>query len=177
MNKKLWILAGVIALPLIAGGVYFLRPQLLPPALQPTDQTKEIRGTVVDFGAHLKDIQATSKDATTTIATTLAPYVAPELLSVWSDEPSVAPVRYGNLPWPQRIEIQSLEKQKDGSYWVTAFVIEQDKTGDYVNKKVIIVLQKVGGRWMITDFGGYPDGVRPIVNKNALKDPKYQIPG
>jgi hypothetical protein len=132
---------------------------------------------VVDFSAHLKDINATSKDATTTIATRLAPYVAPELLSVWSDEPSLAPVSYGTLPWPQRIEIQSVEKQKDGTYWVTGFVIEQDKTGDYLNKKVTIVLEKQKDKWMITDFGGYPDAVRPIVNKNALKDPKYQIPG
>jgi hypothetical protein len=177
MNKKLWILVGLVIIVIVGIVLYFLRPQLLPVALQPVDPTKEVRATVVDFGAHLKDINATSKGATTTIATTFAPYVAPELLSVWSDEPSLAPVSYGNLPWPQRIEIQSVEKQKDGSYWVTAFVIEQDKTGDYLNKKVTVVLEKVNGKWMITDFAGYPDGVRPIVNKNALKDPKYQIPG
>lgn len=177
MNKKLWILVGLIVIVIVGIVLYFLRPQLLPIALQPTDPTKDVRATVVDFGAHLKDINATSKDATTTIATTFAPYVAPELLSVWSDEPSLAPVRYGTLPYPQRIEIQSVEKQKDGSYWVIGFVIEVDKAGDYLNKKVTIVLEKVGGKWMITDFSGYPDGVRPIVNKNALKDPKYQIPG
>ena len=177
MNKKIWILVGLIVIVIVGIVLYFLRPQLLPIALQPTDPTKDVRATVVDFGAHLKDINATSKDATTTIATTFAPYVAPELLSVWSDEPSLAPVRYGTLPYPQRIEIQSVEKQKDGSYWVIGFVIEVDKAGDYLNKKVTIVLEKVGGKWMITDFSGYPDGVRPIVNKNALKDPKYQIPG
>ncbi len=177
MNKKLWILVGLVVIVIVGTVLYFLRPQLLPVVLQPTDPTKEVRATVVDFGAHLKDINATSKGATTTIATTLAPYVAPELLSVWSEEPSLAPVSYGTLPYPQRIEIQSVEKQKDGTYWVIGFVIEIDKKGDYLNKKVTIVLEKQKNTWMITDFAGYPDTVRPIVNKNALKDPKYQIPG
>lgn len=177
MNKKVLIIGGVIALVLIGASVYFLRPQLVPAILLPTDPTKEIRATVVDLGASLKSVDALAPHATSTIQQTFAPFVAPELLSVWTDEPTTAPVRFGTEPWPQRIEIQSVEKQKDGTYWVVGFVIEQDKTGDYTNNKVTVVLEKKNGKWIITDFAGYPTRAHKPVNPNVLKDPKYQIPG
>lgn len=176
-NKAVWIIGGLIVLILAAAAVYMLRPQLIPAALIPADPVKGVRATVVDFGASLKGVDALAPHATSTIATTFAPYVAPQLLSVWTEEPTTAPVRFGSEPWPQRIEIQSVEKQKDGTYWVVGFVIEQDKTGDYTNNKVTVVLEKMDGKWMITDFAGYPTRVHKPINTKALSDPKYQIPG
>lgn len=176
-KKAVWIIGGIFVLVLALAAVYMLRPQLVPAVLKLPDPVKEVRATVVDFGASLKGVDALLPNATSTIATTFAPYVAPELLSVWTDEPTLAPVRFGSEPWPQRIEIQSVEKQKDGTYWVVGFVIEQDKTGDYTNNKVTIVLEKKDNTWMITDFSGYPTRMHKPVNTKILKDPKYQIPG
>ena len=169
MNKRVWVLAGAIAVIAIGIGVYFAIPK--------TDPTKEIRATVVDFGAQLKEVDALAPNATSSIATRFAPYVAPELLSVWVDEPTLAPVRFGKEPWPQRIEIQSIDKQKDKSYWVTAFIIEMENSGDYINNKVTIVFEKKDKKWYITDFSGYPTKEHKPVNTGALTDPKYLIPG
>lgn len=178
MNKKtLWILWGALFFFIIAVAIYFVRPQLLPELLPQPDPSKEIRATVVDFGAQLKGIDARGKNATSTIETVFARFVAPELLSIWVEEPIYAPIRYGTEPWPQRIEIQSLTKQKDKTYWVRGFVIEQDKTGDYTNNLVTIVLEKRNDTWLITDFSGYPTKAHPLTNTATSTDPRYLIPG
>jgi hypothetical protein len=83
--------------------------------------------------------------------------VSPELLQRWMDDVSRAPGRISSSPWPDRIEIASVAEETSDKYLVTGRVVEvtsvEAANGGTTNEiPVSITVEKLEGRWVITDF-------------------------
>jgi len=94
-------------------------------------------------------------------------YVTPELLDKWLAAPDQAPGRTVSSPWPDRIVVQSAERQPDGSYLVQGEIIEvtsaEQKESDAAAKRAITLeVKRVDGRWLISgaELGDYADAAK-----------------
>jgi len=81
-------------------------------------------------------------------------FVAPALLAKWQSNPENAPGRMVSSPWPDRIEIQSVEKISEGTYKVKGQIIEitsAEKTsgGTAAKRTVTLETKKIGSSWLI----------------------------
>lgn len=124
------------------------------------DQT--IRALVAAFGNALKSTSLLAPNAEQVIAKQYAPFIAPELLSLWKASPKQAPGRLTSSPWPDRIEIVDVAIT-GGRATVGGNIIEVT-SADEPNKPaavypVAIGLEKRGGQWLITslDKGAYSE--------------------
>lgn len=84
-------------------------------------------------------------------------YVSPELLAKWKANPQSAPGRLTSSPWPDRIDITGVTKNKDGTFTVLANIVEiANGTGTTtaiaatVPVKFTLTLGPDG--WQITDY-------------------------
>jgi len=107
--------------------------------------------------------------------------VSPALLTQWKGDPYNAPGRLVSSPWPDHIEISSLEKIPDGSYQVRGQIIEitsqEQISGGYAAKRpIIIVLRQFGGKWLIdtVELGDYIDS--GIVYRNTNYGFTFSLP-
>jgi hypothetical protein len=96
----------------------------------------------------------TAKDQ---IAAAYSPYVAAPLIAQWQVNQAFAPGKGLSGPWPDRIQIDSMVQQPDGSYVVKATVLEvtskeQTQGGVAAQYRVTMTLQKTGDQWLITAF-------------------------
>lgn len=98
--------------------VFFGRPLIYK------DVRADITSQIVEFGGMLKSVSLLSETASTQIEQVYAPYVAPELLEKWSQDPSEALGRLVSSPWPDRIEVTNMKKLSDTQYEVTGNVLE-----------------------------------------------------
>jgi hypothetical protein len=119
-------------------------------------EAAEIRALVANFGSRLRNVSLLGPDAAQELQNQYAEFVAPAVLAVWMNEPLTAPGRLVSSPWPDRIEISALEKIDD-KYIVTGYVIEMTSTeiasGEAANQiPVQIVVEKVQGRWLVTEY-------------------------
>nr|MBO2494377.1 hypothetical protein [Clostridia bacterium] len=83
-------------------------------------------------------------------------YVTPELLQKWQADPQSAPGRLVSSPWPDRIDILSIEMLDENQYLVYGEIIEVtsvelEKGGAAAKWPVTITVRKVDGRWLISD--------------------------
>ncbi len=92
----------------------------------PAEIETAIRNTVTDFGAHLKNVSLLAPAATVraAMAKEYGPYIIPELLTKWQNDPSQALGKTTSSPWPERIQISTITKEPNGTYKVDANVIE-----------------------------------------------------
>jgi hypothetical protein len=118
----------LLLIPLVVAGVFLV-------GVAEKSGVSEMRGSSIDpqvalvitqFGKSMRYVTLTAPalDIRDSVAKYYAPYVTPELLSVWRANPRKVPGRSSSSPWPDRIEIHSVEPQGDGSYIVRGIVIE-----------------------------------------------------
>ena len=74
----------------------------------------EIRSVVVGFGKRLQLVSLQSPNASQEIEAQYGGFVASTLLEAWMGDISQAPGRIVSSPWPDRIEITSMEELGDG---------------------------------------------------------------
>ena len=84
-------------------------------------------------------------------------YVTPRLLDEWINAPMQAPGRFVSSPWPERIDILTVDKLYEEEYEVTGNIIELTSTeleeGGIASKKLIKMnIKKYDGKWMIDAF-------------------------
>ena len=137
------------------------------PAPTPTpDPEQAVRDLVGGFGARLKDVSLTAPAdiAGQSIRDSYGPYVSPQLLAQWLDDPASAPGRQVSSPWPDRIDIRSVMALSDTDYEVKGDIIEvtsaEMETGGAAAKQPITLrAAQVKGEWRITavDLGAYQD--------------------
>ncbi|MBU8878813.1 hypothetical protein BGM26_07390 [Bacillus sp. FJAT-29790] len=82
--------------------------------------------------------------------------IAAPLLENWINNPSSAPGRLTSSPWPDRIEILSVEKVTDASYKINGEIIEitsvEKENGGFAAKQPIgLTVEKINNDWLITD--------------------------
>lgn len=117
----------------------------------------QIRDLVISFGRKLQAVSLLSPNAAQEIETQYSEFVARNLLDAWEKDVTKAPGRLVSSPWPDRIEIASVEKKGSDSYEVTGFVVEVTSVevvsgGAAARIPVHIVVQRDQRQWMITDY-------------------------
>ncbi len=98
-----------------------------------------------------KDIQAE------VIAGHYSYYATSDLIKKWQKDLSIAPGRRTADPWPEKIEVDTLEKLEDGSYVIKGRLIERTsnpeaKNGIAGEYPLEITAKKINDRWMITYY-------------------------
>ena len=171
MKKNLITFISILALVALAaaGVAYFIlhraRPSGAPApggaassAQSPDEQA--IRAAVAAFAATLKmvTLSAPTSVVAQQIAQNYGPFVSPDIIAFWQKNPDAAPGRSASSPWPDRIEIQAVEDEGDGSWNVQGKVIEVTSvevakgSGEADDYTVLMKLRNRDGKWIITGF-------------------------
>ena len=109
--------------------------------------------TVAAFGQTLRQVSIMAPDASTTIASTYAPYVDQTLLMQWEANPQSAPGKVVSSPWPDHIQIDSVSAQGTG-YVVDGELVFMTSTGNAGKTPVVIQLANESGSLKIVAFQG-----------------------
>lgn len=151
-----------VALVLIAVFVWYAqKPKMSETATVKTSQTTKelVATTVTSFGDHLKNVPLSADEPilTDAIKKEYTPFVTDTLLSSWLQNPESAPGRPTSSPWPQNLEIQSIEKESDTSYKVLGKVIwvtSADLTGNTTPQSQAVTLSVIytAGSWRIDSY-------------------------
>lgn len=118
----------------------------------------EVREVLEGFGRKLQSVSLLSPDAAQEIQENYAGYVSPDLMQQWIADVSKAPGRLVSSPWPERIEITSINQEGADTYIVEGNVIEVTSAeaaagGAAASTPVRITVQRLQGEWRITAFG------------------------
>jgi hypothetical protein len=111
---------------------------------------------VEDFGGKLKMVSLLAPQDTVkqSMQENYANYVTPDLLSKWQKEPDNAPGRVSSSPWPDRIEIKSVQKLSVDRYEVKGEIIEITSTEVGTDKSaarrpITCTVKKLAAGWRI----------------------------
>ena len=128
---------------------------------------------VTDFGSRLQMVSLLVPQDV--IVASMEKYygnlVTPGLLKKWQEAPMEAPGRMVSSPWPDRIEIITMDKRADDLYEVNGEIIEitsvEKENGGFAAKRpVTIMVEKTGDDWLIESLilGAYENN--SIIYKN-----------
>lgn len=94
-------------------------------------------------------------------------YVSKQLIEKWVEDPMNALGRQVSSPWPERIDIISINKVTELTYEVEGEIIEitsvEKQNGGFALKRPItLMVKKIDNRWLIDDaeLGNYEDSVK-----------------
>ena len=124
---------------------------------QTVKSDKEIvKDVITDFGSKLQNVSllAPSDLLSKSIKENYADFVSPTLLKEWMNNPQKAPGRMTSSPWPDRIEIRSIEKSAKNSFKVKGEVIEitsvEKENGGIAGKQPLsLIVEKINNSWLI----------------------------
>lgn len=136
---------GLLLLSACSVGLSSASPETMTSSAAPSDTTapaspssgnsdeeniEASKALVEGFGKVLKNVSllAPSDDIAKSMDDNYAQYVTPGLLTAWKADPSAAPGRLTSSPWPDRIEILSVEKSAAGDYALSGKIIEVTST-------------------------------------------------
>lgn len=107
-----------------------------------------------DFGEKLQLVSLLSDDVASAIQKNYSAYVAPQLLSKWQADPQNAPGRLVSSPWPDHIEIKSIDKHSNERYKIEGYIVEptsaQTANNGTAAKRAVTLNVKYGDdRWLI----------------------------
>jgi hypothetical protein len=132
-----------------------------------------VRSTITTFGQQLQKVSLLAPNASTTIASTYAAYATPQLLASWEADPESAPGRLTSSPWPDHIDITSVQKTSEG-YAVQGNLIlmtsnEVEHGGNAGSEPVSLQLVKTDGKWLISSYQATAPGnqMLPAANSSA----------
>ncbi|MCX6097169.1 MAG: hypothetical protein NTZ77_01595 [Caldiserica bacterium] len=157
-----FIVVVIVLLLAISVGAYLLfRPSTMtPPSAADINAIYQVVG---EFGARLKDvdINASDQDIMTAVDFDLKQFITDRLYQVFVQDKIRIPGRYVSSPWPERIEINSVQMLDSGSYAVHGSqVMMTDDTvahgGNAGEEPITLTLKKVNGIWFIDDVIGGP---------------------
>lgn len=131
-----------------------------------TQDEEEVRTLAEAFGQALKMVSllAPQDEAAAGIGQYYGGYVTPELLKQWQDDPAQAPGRVSSSPWPERIDILSMEWASDTECLVTGKIIEVTSVeltqgGAAAKRPVTLTVRKTDDYWRISGvvLGAYEE--------------------
>jgi hypothetical protein len=107
-----------------------------------------------EFGRRMKNISllAPRDVASDAIRSYYGDLVAPSLLAKWRDAPETAPGRQTSSPWPDRIEIRSVDRPGADRVSVAGEIVEVTSSGDAGRTPVRLELTRATDRWLISSF-------------------------
>ncbi len=107
---------------------------------------------VEQFGRKLKMVSLTSSpsDLAKSMQEHYRDFAAPELIAYWAENAEEAPGRLTSSPWPERIDVESIEKTAKDVYKVTGRIVEVVGGGiEAAIRPIELELKKADGRWLI----------------------------
>lgn len=117
----------------------------------------EVTALAEDFGRKLQTVSllAPTEVVSRSLKESYGGFVSPGLLAEWMSDPQKAPGRLVSSPWPDRIEVLSLEKGSGSEYVVKGKVIEITSVeavngGAAAERPITLSVEKNNGRWQIT---------------------------
>ncbi|MHC1679329.1 MAG: hypothetical protein AB9886_02255 [Candidatus Cryosericum sp.] len=155
-----FIAVGIVLLLVMSVGAYLLfRPSTTTrPSAADINAIYQVVG---EFGARLKDVDITAsdQDMMTAVDFNLKRLITDRLYQAFAQDKSRIPGEYVSSPWPERIEITSVQMLDSGSYTVHGNqVVMTDDTvargGDAGKTPITFTLKKVNGIWLIDDVVG-----------------------
>lgn len=124
---------------------------------QQPDETAEkttVTNLITNFGLKLQKVSQLAPEdiLKTSIQENYGELISPNLLSAWQKEPQNAPGRLVSSPWPDRIEILSIEKLAEDAYRVKGEIIEITSDKKIVAKRPVTLLVKmIDNHWLIDE--------------------------
>ncbi len=130
------------------------------------------------FGSRLKSVPllASKAELERSMRENYGGLVTEALIDKWLADPLNAPGRLTSSPWPDRIEIRSIQKISDDAdardaYEVKGEIIEITSVeveggGVAAKRPITLVVEKTDGRWVITDvmLGAYEEADSIVYN-------------
>lgn len=139
------------------------------PAAEPQQNAESaeaaVRSLVETFGSKLQAVSllAPADMVNKSMQENYGDLVSAALLAEWQSNPQTAPGRVTSSPWPDRIEIVRVREVADDQYEVQGEIVEITSVekvngGAAAKRPITLVVQKIGGRWLITGvtLGAYP---------------------
>lgn len=130
---------------------------LLPAADTVDCGAAAVRTVVERFGQQLQRVSLLAPESLRAeqMRESYGPFVAPDLLAAWLRDPHHAPGRQTSSPWPDRIEISSVESD-DGTCTVRGDIIyatsvELSEGGAAAREPVVVQVRR-DGAWQISGF-------------------------
>ena len=118
-----------------------------------------VRQVVERLGQHMKQVSLQAPDSLVAreIRQAYAPLVTPALLEAWTSEPTRAPSRDVSSPWPERIEIRSVETDERGLCRVQGEVVyvtsaEVTQGGAAARESVSLFVARLDDGWRISAY-------------------------
>ncbi len=130
------------------------------------ENKKQIENLVLEFGKKLKNVSllAPKEVLYESMDENYANYIAEELLQRWKLDPQEALGKLVSSPWPERIDIKSIEKINESEYVVKGFIIEltsnEIEHGGIAAKRLAeFTVINIDNKWVIKDAiaGEYVD--------------------
>jgi hypothetical protein len=118
----------------------------------------EVRAVVERLGQRMKQVSLQAPDSIVVreIRRTYAPLVTPSLLEAWISKPERVPGREVSSPWPERIEIRSIEAVGSGLCRVEGEVVYVTSVelarGGAVSRKPVVVRVTADDGWRISAY-------------------------
>ena len=151
-----FIVVGMVVLLVISVGMYFL---FKPSTTSPPNEAdiNAIYQVVGEFGARLKDVGliAPDQDVITAMDFNLKQLITDRLYQAFVQDTSRIPGRAASSsPWPEGIEIVSVQRLDNGSYAVVGNQIMMDSDalahgGNAGETPITLTLKRVNGTWLI----------------------------
>lgn len=152
MSKKITIII-ILALALLSAWALWDKPKEEPVPIPTISDEEQVRNVVTEFGAHLKNVPLASGPniLRTTIEKEYSDHLTPLLLLRFLDDPAHAPGRPTSSPWPENIEIKSVQKIGD-YYEVEGQVVWMTSTGEADRTPVFITVANIDGTWLVAEY-------------------------
>lgn len=167
MSKKNLIIL-LVALAIIAGigilNFWIETPDENEITIQEETKTEEaamvqVKSLVEEFGKKLQNVYLTSpkEKVKEDIEENYSDFLSPNLLMLWLEYPSKAMGRFTSSPWPDRIEVEEIEKIDESHYKVKGRVIEITSVeavqgGVADSRDIELIVEKIEGKWLISDI-------------------------
>lgn len=128
---------------------------------------QDIIALVEHFGSKLRTVSLTNPPSqiVSSIQENYSDFVSPELMAFWVGNLEHAPGRLTSSPWPERIDIESMDQSAPDAYEVTGRIVEVTEGGDVAATRLIeLEIKKVDGHWMINNsmLGPYKTVEEPL---------------
>lgn len=148
----LWIVGAVLVL----GGLVYSYIGSHPTGIIDGSHEGDVRTTIAQFGNQLNSVSLQSPTVAEEIRHSYGPYVAPELLATWIENPSIAPGRATSSPWPDHIKVDTVTKNEMGAYDVMGRIILKTSTEDAGIIPVSLTVSNIDGSFLITRYEENP---------------------
>ena len=175
--KKIFLVVLVLMISLtLFGCAKEKKDQQATPQPNEAADKQSVTDLVTDFGDKLQMVSllAPANTVKQSMQENYEKFVSPDLLAKWQSDPANAPGRVSSSPWPDRIEVSSVQKLSDDSYEVKGEVIEitstevgSDKAA--ARRPITCTVKKLAQGWRIdaVKLGDY------VSNETIYKNPQY----